>query len=392
MKKIILLSLFALFLTGLLPNVTHAAPQAQCSGNVFNPIADPACWTSVDTSYWKWCDWTFYRKDYECGPYHHSSLSDCSDDAYCVAEGNCWFHGDVYTNPCEAGEWCDNMGPIPANYWKWIPQISYTCHYYTIDSWGPCDNDTHTQNATISWHTTSGTNCSDQAPTTSRYCCAAPTSDLTINGDTTGPVSVDAEDPLVIDWDFTRTDVGYSCSVEHPYDTLLTSPSHVVSPVGNPEGVENGTETGRADYAGPNAAYEHPYTLNCTHSTEPADACPSTSDTVNVAVSPLPLEVDIIDLPDPAQVVDMVQLTADVRRGVPDMTDPLNPNYTITWTSSPTTVTAGPGDYTDPALKQLTRRFGVVGFYDFTLTATDLWGNTGSHTETLEVIDDREPQ
>lgn len=381
MKKILTVTAFLfLFSIAVFPSQTFAAPP--CTGNSAGTGSnDPACYTTYS-----------YDIEHNRNVWVPGSCSwylDCRNCSYPCGDGSgraC--RANFYTNTksgCPYSRWCDNMGSPPGRgYWDtqtWTTShTGYSCHYISsVDSWSACNASNQQYATAVTWSTRSGTGCGNEP--TQRYCCPTPSSDVKVNG-ASGSATVDAEDNFNVDWSFTNTDSGngYNCKMTHSgYDVNIATPLSLSTPT---FGLNTGSRTGRIDFAGPNPSFTHAYTINCTN---PIATCPSTSDTTNVSVTPLPITATITALPNPAEVVDTVRWSVtSISGGVPFP----GGDYKIDWDGA----VEADGMFNDPSVRQVDAKHGIVGTVTADLTVEDRWGTTKTFSKSITVQDTRQPQ
>jgi len=279
MKKIFTILSIIFFVTLALPYSAEAAPK--CTGSYAD--SDVACYTTSGSSgSCTWvpsgviCDNVNPDGSWAGSVFHASNCGQCPSSYY----NTC--HGAAYVKSPAAcgGTWCDNAGALPdPGTWS---TVTNTCHYLRVSEWTPCNPNTKEQVAvSTEWAHVNGTNCQNEALT--KACCPAPESDIAINGNTGGPLTVKAGDNFNVEWEFTNPDVfdGYTCQITQSIDDNLTSPLTI--PYGPGLGDYSGTVTGRVDNTTLNPATNYPYTFTCTNSSDPL--CVTTSDSINLRVS-----------------------------------------------------------------------------------------------------------
>lgn len=159
-------------------------------------VSDPACWTSVSSSYWQSCTW--YNDGIYC---YWPRVWDSSRNYYTT--GSCLsgsiFHANAKRDSCTGALACDNGYYNISNYGYWVGSTSYNCYYTTVSAWGAPAADGRRVASSVTQHSASGTtSCSSQSNVS--YVNAQP--NLKINGSETA-ISVNKYNPITISWSST---------------------------------------------------------------------------------------------------------------------------------------------------------------------------------------------
>lgn len=394
MKKYLpIASLLLAFVFAWAPSSAEAAPA--CPSNVAPDRAstDPACYTSY--SYNVEHSRTITERVWV--PPTCTWRVDCRNCGYCCNNGRpcnlsnvCYATFYTKTSGSCVSRWCDNMGSPPGSgYWTtttrtetWTTtETDFTCHYFTVDGYDSC-GDAGTPNrqyATgITWHTRSGTNCTNDP--ISRYCCNTETPTITADGDyPRADVDLNADFP--IDISFVTDGTGYTCN--------FTAPSASIATFGNRTFTNTGSftwsRTGEITDPGATSIQPRDFGISCTHT---APGCPAVSNSVRVYAHPQPFTVNITTNPtSPIEVVDMVRWFATPSGGVPWTSGQPYRNYS--WSGA----VSGSGTYSSsPVGNYIDKRFGVLGTQTARVTVRDRWGQTASDEFTVTIQDTRTPQ